>query len=195
MIFPPPTPSGGDYYSFLHLVLRNASSKLKDILFADLSGEVFGQWTVDKNSPGVDNVRWLTNFANGFLFFVNAKTIAEKRMAGVNDILDMAQRIKDSLNGRPVIGVWSKADEVENVNPQHVQRIEQELKALFAQEGIYQISNYLDVNAHPDPKSLNNLHLLADFLDKLSLVKMSRISIESKMETSNLFLTYRGHGK
>jgi len=193
--FPPPTPSGGDYYSFLHLMMRTSTSKLKDILFADLSGEVFGQWTVDKNAPGVDNVRWVTNFANGFIFFVNAKTIAEKRMAGVNDILDMAQRLKDALGDRPIIAVWSKADEIEHVNPQHVQRIEQELKVLFTQRDIYQISNYLDVNAHPDPKSLNNLYLLDELLNKLSRSKLPSILIENKMETSDLFLTYRGHGK
>lgn len=194
VVFPPPTPSSGDYYSFLHLVLRNNRGYMKDTLFADLSGEVFTQWAVDKNDPGVDNVRWLTRFANGFIFFVNAKIIAERRMAGVHDILDLAERLKEELNGRPAIAVWSKADEIDIVNPNHVQKVEQELKSLFDQKEIYRISNYLDINANPDPKSLNNLHLLDELMNKLSCISLPKITIPDISGNTDLFLTYRGHG-
>lgn len=193
--FPPPTPSGGDYFSFLHLMLKSSSGKAKDILFADLSGEVFSQWTVDVNSSNVGNVRWLTNFSNGFIFFVNAKTIAERRMAGVNDILDMAHRLKDSIDGKPVVGVWSKADEISKVKEQHTEIIERELKSLFNQKEIPQISNFLDVQANPDSKSLNNLHLLDELLSRFAVEQMPRILIENKVQTSDLFLNYYSYGK
>lgn len=195
VVFPPPTPSGGDYYSFLHLMLRTQNALLKDILFTDLSGEVFTQWATDKNDTEAENVRWLSQHANGFIFFINAKTIADKRMAGVNDILDMAERLKQDLNGRPVIGVWSKADEIESVNPIHVLKVEHELRNLFEQIEIFQISNYLDINLNPDPKSSNNLILLNVLLNKLSAVKLSQTFVTKVPSNSDLFLTYRGHGK
>lgn len=191
--FPAPTPSGGEYYSFLHLMLKNSDQRLKDILFADLSGEVFSQWTVDVNAITVENVRWLMNFANGFIFFINAKTIAENRMAAVNDILDMAYRLKNHLEDRPVIAVWSKADEIINVNTNHVEKVETVLKKLFNQNNIYQISNYLDLNSNPDPKSLNNLHLLEDLLDKMFSIKLQDLSLNSCLDVKDFFLKYRGH--
>lgn len=193
--FPPPTPSGGDYYSFLHLALRNQKKHLKDILFADLSGEVFTQWAVDKNDPAVENVRWLDENADGFLFFVNAQNIAERRMAAVYDILDMAERLKESLRGRPVIAVWSKADHIQSVNVNHFQKIETEFERLFGQHPLYQISNYLDINSNPDPKSINNLTLLNDLLNKISAVIMPEIAIGASPTETDPFLTYRGHGK
>ncbi len=193
--FPPPTPSGGDYYSFLHLALRNQKKHLKDILFADFSGEVFSQWSVDKNDAAVENVRWLDEYADGFLFFVNAQIIAERRMAAVYDILDMAERLNESLRGRPVIAVWSKADHIQSVNEAHFRKIETEFARLFGQDTLYQVSNYLDINSNPDPKSISNLTLLNDLLNKISNIKMPKMTIGISTTETDPFLTYRGHGK
>lgn len=190
--FPAPTPSNADYYSFLHLTFREEKKRLVDVLLADISGEVYVNWTTDKNDPSAENVRWVDSRADGYIFFVNSETVRDKRMAAVHDVLDMAARLNEGLRNRPIVCVWSKADCISEVHPNHLDAINKGLEQLFGVTQVYEISNYLDVTSTPDPKSLNNLSLLDDLLMLIMSATSLNAPSPNPLNVSDRFLAYRG---
>ncbi len=101
----PATPSDPSYYSLQHWALRRADGRVMDVLFPDASGEVFSQWAVNQEDSNAANVRWIHRHADAFVFFVNCEALVEKRGEAVTNLLDLADRLRKGLDGRPVLVV------------------------------------------------------------------------------------------
>lgn len=157
--FPDPTSSLPDYYGIYHLALRNHES-LKDLLIVDLSGEVFSQWTLNKDHENTPNVRWLYNHASAFVFFVDCELLLTKKAAAYSTITNMAGRLSEGINDRPVIIVWSKADLFDQIGATIRENLREQLLEIFGKNcKELRISNYSE--KEPDQYChLNNLDVI-----------------------------------
>lgn len=191
VLFPEATPSNPDFYSIYHLKLKNNDSFLKDLLFADASGEVFSQWGVKKDDDNAGSARWIHEKSNAFILFIDCMALRDKRAEAKEYILDIAHRLKEGLNNRYVAIVWAKADIIEEVRVNLKMSLKEELSKIFGNSyREFEISNYsID---DPDPKCHeNNLEVcnwLIDVLDKPSGIDLS---FENNGKSEDLFLNYR----
>ena len=188
--FPVPTPTNLDFYSLFHLALRN-ESHLYDILFADSSGEVFTQWANNIYDTNAENARWIYQHSHAFMFFVDCEAIIKERGKAKQKIAQLAGQIASNLNGRPIVIVWSKADQIGEILPNIKDAIVKVLSRYFPKAFTIQISNF----SQEDPDTLchiNNLKATEELFDKLCEPQALDL-IPDRGETQDFFFRYRGN--
>jgi Double-GTPase 2 len=185
-----PTPSDPSYYSLQHWALRRADGRLLDILFPDASGEVFSQWAINQDDSNAANVRWIHRHADAFVFFVNCKALVEQRGEAVTNLLDLASRLAEGLANRPVVVAWSKADFLTQVRPTVKQRLEEGLQQVFGDVPRVEISK--ELQEQPDPRQLNNLHILDMTLQQLVAFRPASPELLVPVAAQDHFYQYRG---
>lgn len=186
--FPDPTPA--QYIRLLHLALRNKSKKLKDILISDASGEVFSIWSKNRKDENAENARWVYEYSNAFILFIDCDDLINRKAQAKTDIVDMAQMLKHDLRNRPVIAVWSKSDQKKEVHPVIREKLQAELKDLFENYEEIDISNF----SSEDPDVLvhkNNTAVLDLLLSKVFTMSKSNIPIENDSTVNDIFLNYK----
>ncbi|WP_241314041.1 TRAFAC clade GTPase domain-containing protein [Chryseobacterium arthrosphaerae] len=186
--FPDPTPV--QYLRLLHLALRNESKRLKDLFFADASGEVFSMWSQNKDDENAENARWVYKYANAFILFIDCKDLIKRKTLSKTELIDIAQMLNHDLKDRPVIAVWSKSDEKNNVNPKIREKLTEELKELFENYEELDISNF----SIDDPDILvheNNLSVLNKLLHRTLNVDKSDLAVEEIDNKPDFFLNYK----
>jgi len=190
VLFPEATPSNPDFHSIYHLGLKNDTS-LKDVLFADASGEVFGQWAMNANDANASSVRWIHSNASSFIFFVDSVALINRRAEAKEEILDIANRLKQNLGKRPVAIVWSKADRISEIRPNIKSSLQEELKNIFGSQSTEnEVSNYTFQD--PDEKCHeNNLAVLNWLMDQMGEKSNTTIELEIPTGSRDTFLNYR----
>jgi GTPase SAR1 family protein len=188
--FPDPTPSNPDFYNFLHLALRDKENRLKDVLFTDTSGEVFLQWSRNKDDENANSARWIHSNASCFILFVDCEALISRRSAAKTEIIDIAQQLKQDLNARPVVVVWSKADEIKDVKEVIKTSLKEDLKEIFPYCIEIEVANF----SQTDPDNLcheNNLKVVDQLLE--DVLQSSNMEINLNIEAKDdLFFSYRG---
>jgi Double-GTPase 2 len=190
VLFPETTPSNPDFHSIYHLGLKNDTG-LKDVLFADASGEVFGQWAINANDTNASSVRWIHENASGFILFVDSQALIDRRAEAKENILDIANRLKQDLGKRPVAIVWSKADKISEIRPNIKSSLQEELKNIFgSQSKELEVSNYTfqdpDLKCHE-----NNLAVLNWLMDQMGATSDISFELENPIGSKDTFLNYR----
>lgn len=187
--FPAPTPSNPDYYHLLHLAFKK-NSRLHDIILADASGEVFKLWADNKDDENAENARWIHQNASAFLLFIDCEALETRKAIARAEILDIASRLVEGLDKRPVAVVWSKADRISLVHNKLKEYIKGQLKDMFQDNySEFEVTNYPNI----DPEELcheNNLKTLNWLLNHV--IKPS--NIQPELETINkddIFINYR----
>lgn len=186
--FPEPTPTAVN--RLYHLALRNEEQQLKDVLFADASGEVFTLWAADINDEDAENARWIYSNSNAFMLFIDCKALLVDKNAAKREIMFIARRLTHDLKNRPVIALWSKSDKKDEVLQIIKNTLVTELKNLFSNYTEMKISNFLD----PGPDDLvhkNNLEALDWLLKKIMIPSTPDLSLEAT-SSNDLFLNYKG---
>ncbi len=186
--FPDPTPS--QYYRLLHISLRNSENQLKDILLSDVSGEVFSLWSQDRDDTNAENARWVYSNSDAFVLFLDCEDLASRKNLAKTEIIDIAQMLIHDLQKRPVIAVWSKADKKDEVHQKIRISVEEELKGLFKDLTIMDISNF-SMNEPDKLVHENNLEVIDWLLSKIIVPSGNELIIESHHKT-DLFFNYRG---
>lgn len=191
--FPDPTPSSPDYYGFLHLGLRDKKQRLHDLLLTDTSGEVFLQWSRNRDDTNAASARWIHQNSNAFVLFIDCADLIERRNAARTEIIDVAQQLKEGLKGRPVIAAWSKADRLAEVRPAIREGLADDLLQILPAAEQIEVTNFS--TADPDLRChKNNLEVVDRLLEMVSLPSGFRLQVESR-DTLDYFLSYRGsHG-
>lgn len=191
VIYPEATPSNPDFYSIYHLSLATKNTSKRELFLADASGEVFSEWSKNKHHENAGSARWIHSNANGFVLFIDCAALVKDRAEAKENILDIAQQLKQDLNGRPVAIVWSKADEIENVRKNIRDSLQEELKQLFpGNTEEFQISNHtLD---DPDPNCHeNNPKVLNWLMNQMHRPTSNEILLMPEQGSKDLFLNYR----
>ena len=190
VLFPEATPSNPDFYSIYHLGIKYNNS-LKNVLFADASGEVFGQWAINVNDTNASNVRWIHQNADGFIFFIDCEALINGRSEAKENILDIANRLKENLKNRPVVMVWSKADRISEVRTTIKQDLEEELKNQFGDNATkFEVSNHT-LN-DPDPNChINNLAVFEWLFKQINVPSNIHLELDIPLDSNDLFLNYR----
>lgn len=186
--FPQPTPVSSN--RLYHLALRNQEQQLKDVLFADASGEVFSLWSVNRNDDNADNARWIYKNSNAFMLFIDCEALLVNKNAAKKEVMLIARQLTHDLNDRPVIAVWSKTDKKSEVLPIIKDSLKTELAALFSNYTEIEISNFLE----PGPDELvhiNNLAVVDWLLEKIMEPSASDLSLD-EIVSDDLFINYRG---
>lgn len=187
--FPDPTPA--NYYRLLHIAFRNSRQQLTDVLFSDASGEVFYRWSQNKDDASAENARWIYEYANGFILFIDCEDLIQRKNAAKEEVIAIAEMLKNNLNKRPVIAVWSKADEKHNIDSRVKNALQEELKEMFENYEEIDISNF----SKDDPDQLvhkNNMEVIDRMLEKIDAPQPLFIPVNAA-NTGDLFLNYRGH--
>lgn len=185
--FPQPTPVTSN--RLYHLALRNEEGLLKDILFADASGEVFSSWSVNRNDETADNARWIYSNSNAFILFIDCEALFEDKNAAKKEVMLLARQLTHDLKDRPVIAVWSKADKKGAVLPSIKDTLKTELETLFSNYKEIEISNFLE----PGPDELvhvNNLAVVDWLLEKILIPSAPDLSLD-KIVSDDLFINYK----
>lgn len=186
--FPQPTSVNSNH--LYHFALRNDEQLLKDVLFADASGEVFSLWSVNRNDENADNARWIYSNSNAFMLFIDCEALLTDKNAAKKEVLLIARQLTHDLKDRPVIAVWSKADKKDKVLPVIKDTLKTELEALFTSYTEIEISNYLE----PGPDELihvNNLAAVDWLLEKIMIPSNSDLTLD-EIASNDLFINYKG---
>lgn len=186
--FPQPTPVGSN--RLYHLALRNNEHQLKDILFADASGEIFSLWSVNRNDELADNARWIYSNSDAFMLFIDCEALLLDKNSAKKEVLLIARQLTHDLKDRPVIAVWSKSDKKSEVLPSIKDTLKSELQVLFSNYTEVEISNFLE----PGPDELvhkNNLAAVDWLLEKTIVPSASDLTLE-KIHSNDLFINYKG---
>jgi Double-GTPase 2 len=186
--FPQPTPVTSN--RLYHLALRNEEEQLKDVLFADASGEVFTLWSVNRNDENAENARWIYSNSNAFMLFIDCEALLIDKNAAKKDVMLIARQLTHDLKNRPVIAVWSKADKKTDVLPSIKDTLTAELKALFSNYDEIEISNFLE----PGPDELvhiNNLAVVDWLLERIMIPSAPDLSLD-QIVSDDLFINYKG---
>jgi hypothetical protein len=186
--FPQPTPVNSS--RLYHLALRDDQSGLKDILFSDISGEVFYLWAVNRNDENAANARWAHLNANAFMFFIDCDALVNEKNGAKNDILRIARQMSLDLNNRPVIAIWSKSDQKDKVLQPIKDSLCEELARHFKNFTEIDISNFLE----PGPDNLvheNNLAAVDWILQQSMLPSGVELKL-NPVESNDLFISYKG---
>ncbi|RZK27045.1 MAG: hypothetical protein EOO43_00865 [Flavobacterium sp.] len=184
--FPQPTPVTSN--RLYHLALRNKDQQLKDVLFADASGEVFSNWAINRNDENAENARWIYSNANAFMLFIDCEALIIDKNAAKKEILLIARQLTHNLKNRPVIAVWSKSDKKPEVLPSIKDTLKTELEALFSNYTEIEISNYLE----PGPDELvhkNNISAVDWLLERIMNPPPSNLILD-KIVSKDLFINY-----
>jgi len=186
--FPQPTPVNSN--RLYHLGLRNKEEQLKDVLFADASGEVFSLWSVNRNDENADNARWIYSNSNAFMLFIDCEALLVDKNAAKKEVMLIARQLTHDLKDRPVIAVWSKTDKKNEVLPSIKDTLKAELEALFSNYSEIEISNFLE----PGPDELvhiNNLAVVDWLLEKIMIPSTPDLSLD-EIVSDDLFINYKG---
>lgn len=110
--FPPHTTSNsGRIPGLLHISLRNNDGERKEVVFTDAPGEWFGHWTVNKNDVNAAGAQWIHENADAFLLFADCEMLAGAQLGTARkQIRQVADRLKEGLEDRPLSLIWSKSD-------------------------------------------------------------------------------------
>lgn len=185
--FPQPTSVSSN--RLYHFALRNEELQLKDVLFADASGEVFSSWSVNQNDENAENARWIYSNSNAFLLFIDCKALLENKNVAKKEVLLIARRLTDDLRNRPVIAVWSKSDKKKEVLPLIKKTLKIELENLFSNYSEIEISNFLE----PGPDELvhiNNLAAINWLLEKIMVPSSPDLSLK-EIVSDDIFINYK----
>ena len=186
--FPQPTPVSSN--RLYHLALRNEEEQLKDILFADASGEVFSLWSVNRNDDNAENARWIYSNSNALMLFIDCEALLVDKNAAKREIMLIARQLTHDLKERPVIAVWSKTDKKKEVLPSIKDTLKTELRALFSNYNEIEVSNFLE----PGPDELvhtNNLAVVDWLLENIMVPSAPDLSLE-EIDSDDLFINYKG---
>jgi hypothetical protein len=186
--FPLPTPVSSN--RLYHFALRNDEQLLKDVLFADASGEVFTSWSVNRNEELAENARWIYANSNAFMLFIDCEALLNDKNAAKKEVLLIARQLTHDLKNRPVIAVWSKSDKKNEVLPNIKDTLKNELEVLFSNYKEIEISNFLE----PGPDELvhiNNLAAVDWILEKVMLPSAPDLTLE-EIVSDDLFINYKG---
>jgi len=171
------------------LALKN-EELLRDILFADSSGEVFNLWSENTQDQNAENARWIYEKSSAFIFMVDCEALIERRGAAKSEIVQMAEQLAANLKGRPVAVVWSKADKIGSVRKTIKNALCDDLSEVLGDAQVFQISNF----SKSDPDELchqNNIAVTEYLLNKLNETK--NIDLMPKIDASDdVFFNYRG---
>lgn len=185
---PEPTPT--NYLRLLHFALRNNEDQLKDVLLTDASGEVFTNWSQNKDAANAKNAQWIYDRSNGFILFIDCDDLITRKNSAKTEIIDIAEMLNNDLKGRPVIAVWSKADLKADVHPKIQESLQKELQEIFPNYTEIDISNFPSKN--PDEiVHKNNLIVIDWLLASIILPSKKNIEISNNYE-NDIFLNYKG---
>ena len=186
--FPPPTPVTSN--RLYHFALRNSEEHLKDILFADASGEVFSLWSVNREDENAESARWIYSNSNAFMLFIDCEALLKDKNFAKREIMLIARQLSHDLKDRPVIAVWSKSDKKTEVLPVIKESLKSELENLFSNYHEIEISNFLE----PGPDELvhkNNLTVIDWLLEKIMLPSNPDLTL-ARTDSNDLFINYKG---
>jgi hypothetical protein len=187
--FPQPTPSNPDYYHLLHLALKR-EYKLYDIILADASGEVFKLWADNKDDENAENARWIHSNANAFLLFIDCYELESRKAAARAEIMDIANRLAQDLEKRPVAVVWSKADRINSVHEKIKEYVKERLNEIFgAHYKEFEVTNY--PNANPEELCHGNNLKTLNWLLSCSIQASGIIPMVDTINKEDIFLNYR----
>jgi hypothetical protein len=185
--FPDPTPFG--YIRLLHFALRDKNSLLKDVLFSDVSGEVFSLWSQNREDVNAVTARWVYDNSNAFIFFLDCEDLISRKNLAKTEVIDIAEQLRYNLKSRPVLAVWSKSDKKGEVHPRIKESLQEELKNIFPNYSEIDISNF---STH-DPDHLvhvNNLKVVDWLLERILVPSNLDLTIRNNYE--DFFLNYKG---
>lgn len=184
--FPPHTTSfEGRKVGLLHLGLKN-DNVLNDLLLTDVPGEWFTNWAIDVKGGNVGNAPWIHEKSQGFYFLIDCEGLKNKPGKYRNNTLSLIHRFSNSLRGRPVAVLWSKADVLEDVKKPIENVIRNELEN-FQNYKEFRVSVYKDEGFHE--MILESLGwLLQNILNPKSV---DQIEIPT-MDSRDLFIFFRG---
>jgi hypothetical protein len=95
----------------LHLALRLAPDRSRDLLFADAPGAWFQKWSVNAEADDAEGARWLSRHADIFLIVADRQALAGPKLGQArNSFQLLAKRVAAERQGRPTALVWTKGD-------------------------------------------------------------------------------------
>lgn len=186
--YPEPTPSNPDFFLLYHLKLKD--SKFRDLLFADASGEVFGQWAANSTDPNAGSARWISRNASAFVFFVDCELLTKRKALAKNELLDIAYRLKDAINERPIAIAWAKGDMLKDIPRELQESLKSDLIEIFPHGQHFTISSH----SYSDADQLchvNNIQIVKKLLDSLLDAPSTSINFQVvKPEYQDYFFIY-----
>lgn len=110
--FPPHTSANVSRVpGLLHLLLKNENGKYIDLIFPDAPGEWFQNWAKSADDSSSVGARWIDNNADCYILVADCSAFKESIGKARRGLTGMADRVRNTLSGRPISLVWTKADE------------------------------------------------------------------------------------
>lgn len=188
--FPPHTSSyGGRDVGLLHLGVKQLDN-LKDLLFTDVPGEWFNNWSIDENDSNAGRAKWIDDNATGIILFLDSEGLSSDESGRFKITTQkLIRRLSNTVGKRKVAILWAKADLKNNINPSIINILQREI------ENKIQNHRFFDISVQHGKKNIyhNNILQTIDWLlgEEDVNTKPEKISLYSDNSEDYLF-RYRG---
>jgi len=186
--FPPHTSSfGGRDVGLMHLGLLNNQS-LFDLMFTDVPGEWFTNWSSDINGTGTGNANWINENSRGFFLFIDCEALVKEPGKYRLKTRSLINRLLNDLKERPVAIIWSKADLFDKIKDATKGIILKELEKIS-------IKKEFLVSIHHGKGNSYHKNVLKSVAWLMTEITTNRVSEEfefSSSKSDDFFISYRG---
>lgn len=188
--FPPHTSSNaGRMPGLLHLAFREQDDTLRDVMFTDAPGEWFERWAVEKHAPDAEGSRWINNHAGAFMLFADSDALSGSSKGDARiQLLNVARRLSEDINNRPVAIVWSKSDV--SVPEGFKSSLEKNFRKLFPVYEEFSVSVHLEQDV--DGTTREEIMRLLDWLLRRRVVETAQ-DLVIPTSGEDAFLSFRGY--
>lgn len=191
--FPPHTTSNDSLRipSLLHFLLKNTEKeRYQNVLFTDASGEWFSKWAVSAETPEAKGARWVDENADTFILVADSEAFAKNVGKARKSLLEIAERMRNSVGMRPVALVWAKSD-VE-VSSEVKAKIFEKVQANLPQAKPFEVA----IGHYPENSPLlENILSIVDYLLTENTQKRNTLPAIEVKNKDDFFFAIREYGK
>jgi hypothetical protein len=139
--FPPHTTRSDMWIrGLLHAAFKKQGC-FRDILFTDAPGEWFTRWAINENSEKAGSAQWIYDAADAFVFFIDCEGLCGPDRGEIKEkMLNIAQRLGNKSDDRPVVVLWAKADKIDDIHKDLKAAMSKEIKIRFSHYKEFQVS-------------------------------------------------------
>ena len=177
------------FQGLLHVLFKK--DHFRDVFFTDASGEWFVNWADKPDAASARGAKWINKNADSFLFFIDCeKLIGPDRGSAKEVILNIANRLKQGVERRPVALVWAKADQIPNIREKFMANLKADLQGIFDVYKEFEISS-IPESIPDDLVHINTIKLVEWILNEQEKIKDTTIEIRRDEGTSDFFFSLR----
>lgn len=184
--FPPHTSANmARVPGLLHLLLKDEDGIYKDLILTDAPGEWFTEWAKSAEGHAAIGAKWIDDAADAFIMVADCSAFKANVGKERHALLQIADRMKNTHNNRPVALAWTKSDH--DLSQEVKERIRSKVATQLPNICAYELAV---INRKTD-KEIDDILVLIGGLLEESQHKRNNLTLPSIKSEDDFFFTIR----